>query len=107
MTEGQNSENMSDKPISGTQDRPSLSRIQVITGCTYIQATELMEYLESFNTRYEPTCRMRTNFSGYVYCSNCGYEFDFYDCGCGLGENVYEHNYCFNCGAKVIGDSDD
>lgn len=58
--------------------------------------------LDAWNTRYEPTCTMDVDESGYMHCSNCGQEMDFYDCGCGLGEYVYEHQRCFNCGAKVV-----
>lgn len=57
---------------------------------------------ERWNTRYEPTCRMDKNDAGSIICSNCGREMDFYDCGCGVGEHVYERRHCFNCGARVV-----
>ena len=58
--------------------------------------------VDAWNTRYKPTCTMEKNDKGYIVCSCCGHEMGFYDCGCGLGEYVYEHRYCFNCGAHVV-----
>lgn len=60
------------------------------------------EAIEAWNNRAERTCTMDIDENGWMHCSNCGQEMDFYDCGCGLGEFVYEHPRCFNCGAKVV-----
>lgn len=56
--------------------------------------------------RYVPerTCRIIEDGCGLAHCSECGFEFDPYDCSGIPEEGVpyeYDGRYCKNCGAKV------
>lgn len=75
----------------------SASRIQVITGCSYLPAKKLQEYIEEqVNTSYKRTCHKLPGKMGYqgrkVICSECGY---------GLGDDRW--SFCPKCGAEICG----
>ena len=58
-----------------------------------------------WNRRAERTCRIIEDCCGLAHCSECGYEFDPYDCSGIPEEGVpyeYDGRYCKNCGAKVV-----
>lgn len=60
---------------------------------------------EAWNRRAERTCRIIEDMCGLAHCSECGYEFDPYDCSGIPEEGVpyeYDGRYCKNCGAKVV-----
>lgn len=59
------------------------------------------EAIEIWNTRFEPTCRIRQSGSATGFCSRCGAEFIGSIVNNEPPDYVESVHHCPNCGAKV------
>lgn len=92
------------------ENKPSLSKIQVITGCSLVKATELAEYLDEFIKEdcVEHVChRVIMSAAGNppYYTGGVtvkGLDVGCSECGAPWGTRGTDFKYCPNCRAKVV-----
>lgn len=71
----------------------------------YFSGFDVARLADLIEPEPERTCRIIEDGCGLAHCSECGFEFDPYDCSGIPEEGVpyeYDGRYCKNCGAKVV-----